>query len=359
MFDVEKVDVLDMLDRLEIRNVHEVRGGEVNFSCPYPAHAAGDESPSAYMNLHTTAYFCHACHAKGNAIRFASDILGISRIKAIRFLRETYDPAAFDPDSRSSEAELQRYRSKRIEAQPEQWEIRIDEEYNDERVIDWQRAWDADESERPEVINYIFDRGFHPEALDEFELGHDHIYDRLCFPVRDTDGDLIGLKGRAYRDGQQPKYLVLGDETGKRPRFGFPRYNVSRVVFGANKIYDQIKDGFDNIPIIICEGELNVVSLWQKGFDNAVAVNGSNLSERQAYILRAIAGEVTIFFDSDDAGYNGAANVADALRQYMPIKMVPDHEKDPADLPREEIVEILDEALSIRQLELLLRSDQR
>jgi hypothetical protein len=66
-FDPSCIDVDDFLDCLDIENVTQATTTELRFSCPFPAHALGDETPSAYMNVETTAFFCHACHAKGNS----------------------------------------------------------------------------------------------------------------------------------------------------------------------------------------------------------------------------------------------------------------------------------------------------
>lgn len=61
MSDTMQIDVLDMLERLDVRNIHPASGGnEANFSCPFSGHAHGDEDPSAYMNVETTAWFCLA-----------------------------------------------------------------------------------------------------------------------------------------------------------------------------------------------------------------------------------------------------------------------------------------------------------
>lgn len=289
-----KVDVEDFLERLDMDNVRREGRFEVRFSCPYPGHARGDASASAYMNIETTAWYCHGCHRKGNAITFAASILEISPVKARRLLRDAYDPGSLSPDDRDIVEEVHQillgHRSRGV---PVPQNHVLEEDRTDVFAVDWQAVAHSDEA--PEALVYMLARGFTPETLDDWELGYDARSDRVVIPVRDEHGALVGFKGRSW-DGHHPKYLVIGDAPGDDRR-GFGRYLPGQVVFGLNRARSQ--------RLIVVEGELNAIALAQAGHPDAVALGRSGLTLRQARLLRSHADHLTFFFDADEGGDRG------------------------------------------------------
>ena len=337
-FDPSCIDVADFLECLEIENVTQATATEYRYSCPFPNHANGDRDASAYMNSETTAFFCHGCKERGNAIHFAEWLLHVSPLEAIRMLKARYSPGGIDPSARDMVHEVKKILN------PEDSEI--PQPLLDEKLV-MQHAVDWGDAERSYLIgdgfsacDYMFDRGFLPETLSKWEFGYDHKTDRVVFAVRDERGRLVGFKGRAH-DGRKPKYLVLGDTPQKRGYFGWDRYFTSRVVFGAHRVPK-------NCPLIICEGELNVVALDQKIDSPAVAINGSHFTKDQAKIIRSLASSAILFLDSDVAGHEATwgwedsksilhPGIVDLLSPYMPVFIVPDHEGDPATMDTTEI----------------------
>lgn len=356
-FDPACIDVVDMLDCLDIRNVSQATEVEVKFSCPFPNHAHGDQDASAYMNTETTAWFCHGCHEKGNAIHFTAKLLGVSPLDAINMLRERYQPGGINMDAVSVREEVRKI----LDAKDDPLPVlsSYDEGLLDEFSIDWHEAWEARQktgSSHP-ACDYMFDRGFEPDTLEQWDFGYDPKGDRVTFAVRDELGRLVGIKARAYYD-RQPKYLILGDRAGRRTRYGFGCYPKSLVVFGMDKATEWIEILLDDqaAHLIVCEGELNAVALWQMGYRNAVAINGSDLSATQAKIIRAYADSVTVFFDDDPAGRDGEEVVVEALSPFLPVKTVGPHEGDPADLSANEVERLLSEAVSSVVRRTMLRS---
>lgn len=93
---LHRVDVIDMLERLEVENISHSSHDELNFSCPFPGHSSGDSRPSAYMNDGSTqkdkatVWKCHGCGRAGNAIGFVAEHEDISKQQATQWLRELY-----------------------------------------------------------------------------------------------------------------------------------------------------------------------------------------------------------------------------------------------------------------------------
>lgn len=331
-FDTSKVDVEDMLDALGMENLKWATEEEMNFSCPFPGHTHGDQNPSAYMNGGTTAWMCQGCKRKGNAVTFLAELEGISVLEAVQFLRERYGGSAPDPDSYPLRDEIARHYAKRRREEEARVvnDEPIDEALIDNFAVNWTNPFLQNFS--PDWAKYILERGFSTETLDEWQIGYAAEYNRLSIPVRDHNGVLVGFKGRAYREGHEPKYLVLGKDQ-------WPRYHVSLNAFGLHRVEPSVESG--GMDLIVVEGELNVIALWQMGIRNVVGVNGSNFSERQGQLLRAKAESVVVFFDSDNAGNEGVILLCEQLRDHMPVFVVPDHDFDAADCihPEKEVDE--------------------
>jgi DNA primase len=352
-FDPSCIDVEDFLDVLEVRNVAAATEDEFVFSCPLPTHGGEDNRPSCYMNKNTTAFFCHGCHAKGNAVHFASKMLEVTYLEATRMLRERYSSAGLDPNSRSMTEEVTKILNH--EEEPRTDNIALPDDLLEEFAVDWEAAYEAyeDDNGHP-ATDYMFDRGFEWLTLHEWGFGYDARSDRIVFPVRDSYGTLIGFKGRSY-DGRQPKYLILGDTVGKPARYGFPCYQKSLVVFGLDEYvtYAELLEYGEPAEMIVCEGELNVVKLWQFGYRNAVAINGSYVSDFQLAMIKTWAETAILFFDSlkrdddnnlvaDEAGQSATSTIANLLCPHIRVRIAPDHEGDPASMSPSEVDAMID-----------------
>ncbi len=317
-FDTRDIDVEEFLEVLEVENITKATEEEFKFSCPFPGHQHGDQNPSAYMNIDTTAWMCHGCKRRGNAVTFLAEHEMVSIMLATRWLHERYGGVGSDPDAYSARAELERLWEKNEREDAPLVDPKLDPEIIYDYAVDWRAVAESDSP--PPWGEYMLDRGFEFATLNEWDIGYCEETNRVVIPVRDVEGDLIGFKGRAWRDEHKPKYLVLSPH-------GMDRYHVALNVFGLDAaLLNQERE------LIVCEGELNAIALWQMGYYNAVAVNGSNFSDRQAFLLRNHADKVVVWFDPNDAGYDGILRVVNALSDYMPVDVVPDSEQDPADL---------------------------
>jgi DNA primase len=347
LFDPSCVDVLDFLEVLEIENVRREGYHEARFSCPYPGHENGDQSASAYMNLETTAWFCHGCKRKGNAISFCSSMLNISPMKAKRILREAYAPHTLNPDERNIVEELHSFFAKaRAQREDHLTNVKIPDAALEKFALDWESAWLAyEKDEGHPASDYMFERGFEWPTLENWDFGYDERTNRVTFAVRDEKGELVGIKARAT-DDRHPKYLVLGDpRDASEQRYGFTRYYTGSVIFGLHAAVDQFMmlDHGEPAELIVCEGELDAIALWQMGYHTAVALNGSNLTALHTQLIRNYADKATFFFDFDKAGLAGLwgwedekgehhPGALEILSQDLDLFLVGSHEDDPADM---------------------------
>ena len=120
---------------------------------------------------------------------------------------------------------------------------------------------------------------------------YDTFRNRLMFPVIDVRGNVIGFSGRILGDGD-PKYLNSSETLV---------FSKSNNLFALN-LAKKSKYGY----ILLAEGNIDVVSLHQAGFDSAVASLGTSLTNEQARLISRYTNEVIIAYDSDGAGLKAA-----------------------------------------------------
>lgn len=247
-----RVDVVEFLTELGVQRVSK-RGDEVYYSCPFDGHVKGDTTPSASMNAVTGGFNCFTCGRHGNAVAFLSELEGVSPIIAQRWIRQRFGKGPGPNAAPDSVEERIRKELEQVQ-QDARRVVPIPEEHLKSRLVDWELVHNEyggpDHDKIPGPLVYALMR-FPWRTLQDREFGYDADSDMICFPYRDSKGQFIGLKGRAWRDGAIPKYRVLGDKYEEGGIYGFRTLDVSLAVFGIERIEPNGE------PLIVTEGELN------------------------------------------------------------------------------------------------------
>lgn len=118
----------------------------------------------------------------------------------------------------------------------------------------------------------------------------DFFQNRLIFPIQDSRGNIIAFSGRALREYDQPKYINTRET---------PVYVKGDTVFGILQAKEGIKR---EQKVILMEGEFDVISSFQEGITNTVAVKGTALTESQIKLLKRFTQKIVFCFDTDPAG---------------------------------------------------------
>ena len=181
-----------------------------------------------------------------------------------------------------------------------------------------------------EVHQYLSERGFTKEIINEFKLGYinnqsnallkliqkekyssdamkesglfyngkngyvDSFRSRLIFPIMDRNENTIGFAGRVFNNDHPAKYINSQDTI---------LYNKSKVLFGLNKAIQEIKNQGN---VIIVEGYFDLMQLFQSGIKNVVAICGTAFTDYHAAILKRHTKEIYIALDGDISGQNSA-----------------------------------------------------
>ena len=130
-------------------------------------------------------------------------------------------------------------------------------------------------------------RGLSPQSVKDWELGWHRMNNRICIPIRDEDGKLVAISGRAYGNASGPKYL-------------HSRFKRDRILYGEHKRVPSVRKGF------LFEGFFHVIYTSQFGYVNLLARMGTHLSKEQARKLVMWFDHLVIVPDGDVPGRNAA-----------------------------------------------------
>ena len=136
--------------------------------------------------------------------------------------------------------------------------------------------------------------------VDEKRGMYDKFWNRVMFPIMDVNNRIIGFGGRVMGDAK-PKYLN-SPETKV--------FDKSRNLYGLNVARTSRKK-----YLIVCEGYMDVISMHQAGFTNAVASLGTALTSQHASLLKRYTDQVILSYDSDEAGVKAALRAIPLMRE--------------------------------------------
>lgn len=278
------------------------RSGE-EWSCVCPFHQdSGTTKPDLYLNVRKGVYLCMStsCGARGSVVELVARVSGVEQADAERVLGLG--------GKRRVEAVRERLA---VARQPAPEEPRISRARLEELRSD--RYW----SDR---------RGLAPETCERFELGFDDLTRRAVIPYRDREGVCRYLIQRATGGGDGPRYLY--------PR-GFP---LRSALFNLYAI-----DARDEV--ILVEGSVDAMKVWQAGVTNVVALLGSGAFDEQLAQLRNL--RLVAFLDRDAAGAAAVRRLCKHHSRVFRVARYPatSSAKDPDGLTADEVRRAVERAV--------------
>ena len=278
------------------------KGGSYWGCCPFH----NEKTPSFHVLQDKQFYHCFGCKKGGGVINFIMEIENLSYPDAIRFLAKRVNMEVPE-DRESADADRLRKRLLNLNRDAARWYYDVLQgpdgaavrAYLDKRAISRKIAvrfgmgaspdsWDA-------LLRAMTAKGYTKQELLTAGLivanksggFYDKFRNRLMLPVIDVRGDVVGFGSRVI-DKSEPKYMN-STET--------PVYSKRRVLYGLNLAKKTKRPN-----MILCEGNLDVVTLHQAGFDNAVASMGTALTTEQIRLLGRYTKELVLCYDNDNAG---------------------------------------------------------
>lgn len=311
----EKNDIVDVISRY----VSLTRKGRNYFGlCPFH----GEKTPSFSVNATDQFYHCFGCGAGGNVFTFLQNIENISFVEAVQQLADQVH-------IKLPEAELSPREKARLARRERMYEANRDaarffyvqlvkspygasaREYLSARQVkeDYLKKFGLGYApiSRNALAAYLTGKGYDEQLLrDACLIGgdqtriYDRFFNRVMFPIFDVRGRVIAFGGRVIGKGE-PKYLNSSDTE---------LFNKRKNLYAMNLAKKSRRK-----QALMVEGYMDVFSLHQAGFDNAVASLGTALTSEQALLLKRYFEEVCLVYDSDAAGTNAARRAIPILEQ--------------------------------------------
>jgi DNA primase len=340
-------DLLARVDIVEVVGRHvQLKKAGVNHKGLCPFH--GEKTPSFSVSASRQTYHCFGCGVHGNAIGFLMEHSGMGFLDAVRDLAQqvgvTVPEDDRSPQERERAAEL-----KQRQATLSDVLLKASDHYRKQL------------KGNPRAVDYLKGRGLTGEIASAFGLGYapdgwrglasvfpsyddalleesglviatgdneadkkryDRFRDRIMFPIRSVQGEVIGFGGRVLDKGE-PKYLN-SPET--------PVFVKGRELYGLHEARVGLrKRGY----ALVVEGYMDVVALAQLGFPNAVATLGTACTAEHVQKLFRFTESVVFSFDGDGAGRRAAGRALEAAlphatdtRSVRFLFLPPEHDPD-------------------------------
>lgn len=273
--------------------------------CPFH----NEKSPSFSVSRDKQMYYCFGCGAGGNVFTFIMEYENFTFPEAVRYLAERAGMELPEQEL-STEAKQQADAKAKLKEMNKMaanyFYILLHSKRGEKGLAYLQKRGITEETIKKfglgyadiyqdDLYRFLKNKGFTDEdlkdsalvSIDEARGGSDKFWNRVMFPIQDVNSRVIGFGGRVMGDGN-PKYLNSRETK---------LFDKSRNLYGLNFARSS-REKF----IILCEGYMDVITMHQAGFTNAVAALGTAFTEGHGMLLKRYTDEVILSFDSDEAG---------------------------------------------------------
>ncbi|EKK8810226.1 DNA primase [Campylobacter jejuni] len=300
----QRLNIVDIIE-----NYIEVKKQGSSFVCICPFHA--DKNPSMHINPIKGFYHCFACKAGGDAFKFVMDYEKLSFADAVEKVASLSNfTLSYTKEKQENKKELK-------------------------SILPSLNAYFKDNlKHHKEVLTYLYQRALNDKDIAKFELGfagasedsirllqnqkipledamsvgalkkdeNNEFYAsfiwRITFPIYDHKDLLVGFGGRTLNPNVPAKYVN----------------SPQNILFDKSRIFYAFNIAKENIAkkkeIIVCEGYIDAIAFHKAGFNNAVAVLGTALTEHHLPLIRRYDAKVILCFDNDEAGLKAATRSA-------------------------------------------------
>ena len=337
-------------------------GRDFKALCPFHT----EKTPSFTVSVQKQIFYCFGCQTGGNVISFVEKHEGKSFMETIEWLAERQNITLPTQDARESANQ------KRLKTLEDLNRFAV--EYYHRQLLTERASESARQylkrrgvqpktlrsfqlgyatSGRRELVKVATDKGFTIQQLidvglikDEDKGPQDRFWNRILFPIQNERGVPVGFGGRALSEDHQPKYLNSPATT---------LYDKSNILYNLDKARQSL---YKQQRVLLVEGYMDVLMLYQSGVEHVVASSGTSLSENHARLLKRFVPEVVIVYDGDTSGFQAAQRglhqlLAEDLR--VRVALLPAGE-DPDSFARQHgadaFIELTDKAINLIEFQI-------
>ncbi|EHF1082252.1 DNA primase [Campylobacter coli] len=300
----QRLNIVDIIE-----NYIEVKKQGSSFVCVCPFHA--DKNPSMHINPTKGFYHCFACKAGGDAFKFVMDYEKLSFTDAVEkianlcnfTLSYTKEKNENKKELRTILPSLNAYFKSNLKHHKEALDYLYKRTLNDQDIAKFELGFAGSSEDSIRL--------FHNEKIlleDAMSVGalkkdkNNEFYAsfiwRITFPIYDHKDLLVGFGGRTLNPNVAAKYVN----------------SPQNILFDKSRIFYAFNIAKENIAkkkeMIVCEGYMDAIAFHKAGFNNAVAVLGTALTEHHLPLIRRYDAKVILCFDNDEAGLKAATRSA-------------------------------------------------
>jgi DNA primase len=354
-----KLDIVDVIGGyLNLKAVGS------NFRAVCPFH--NEKTPSFMVSPEKQIWHCFGCGKGGDLITFVMEMEGLDFVETLKLLAPkagvVLDNKDFSDNSQKNKIlkimELSRkYFNFILSSEKNNSEsVRKIREYlvgrglSKEAMERWQIGYSLDSYE--DLIKFLRGKGFNDNEIllagmsfkSEKGKYFNRFRDRIMFPINDVNGRTVAFTARINPN--------VKDDKGLGKYINSPQteiYDKSRILFGLDKAKIAVKDKDE---LILVEGQMDAISVYEAGFENVCAISGTALTIYQLNLIKRYTKNIVLAFDQDSAGANATdRGISEALKQGFNIKIaVLQNGKDPDEIIKnnpDDFTKILEEAPNI------------
>ncbi|MBE6591927.1 MAG: DNA primase [Ruminococcaceae bacterium] len=320
-----RTDLIELIGRYST-----LRRAGSNMVCCCPFHS--EKTPSFTVFSTNDHYYCFGCGSGGDAITFLMRAENLDYLSAVEQLCNRCGMTMPENEKRPGEKTVDKKRLYELNAlaarffhkklvSPEGKPARdylVGRGFDLKNVTRFGLGYASDSWD--ELSSYLVKEGYTVSELKEMFLAsispksgslYDYFRNRLIFPVIDVSGRVIAFSGRYIGppDERAQKYFNTSDT---------PVFKKSKNLYGLN-VAKNTKES----SLILCEGNMDVLSLQAAGFENSVAGLGTALTSEQVRLIKRYTDTVYLCYDSDQAGRNAAQKAMRLISEAgMTVKVI-------------------------------------
>jgi len=338
---LSKIDIVELInERVPLKKA----GQNYKANCPFHS----EKTPSFIVSPQRQIFKCFGCNIGGNAYKFLMEYEKMDFGEALRYLADRAGVKLKSYRPRADEDERKKlYQLNHLAAELYHYLL-------------------TEHKVGKKALNYLLKRGIKKKTIEEFNLGYapqkygfleqflikkkgfspqeliasglvfknrrgnltDRFRGRIMFALRDRRNNIVGFSGRIIEPQENTGKYINTPET--------MIYHKSQLLFGFNKAKDAMRQ---KKKVIVVEGEFDMISPFQAGVENVVAIKGSALTIEQIKLLKRYVDELLLALDEDSAGDAATRRgIQLAINEGLNVKVVRlgDY-KDPDEAARDDI----------------------
>ena len=321
--DLELIKSKILLSQEIEKKTKVIKKGKDSWCC-CPFH--DEKTPSCKINDDLGSYYCFGCGAKGDIFTIYTELYNFSFPEAVKELAQRVGIRIVDNfDSNINKKNDKIY--KILEISTKWFQDNLESNNNCKRYLNKRNLSDEtikyfklgfSSSSKQTLYQFLKEQNFEDKELlesnvvklDKNNKIRDFFYNRLMFPITNEYGKIVGFGGRVL-DNSNPKYI-----NSPESEF-FKKRNILYNLYNAKQNIRSKKN------MLICEGYMDVISLYDKNIKTAVAPLGTSLTDSHLFLSWKYVSKPTLMFDGDSSGLKASFKSALMSLPYLtPSKLL-------------------------------------